>query len=144
MRKDNAIVFGTLVILCLVLVGVSLVYSDYLWLTVALSAMVCTVSVVAINVNEKRQQLYADRPSPPPFETPVDDIIKRLNIDMMVFENVDREFFYVENLRHLTMADLDKIDLRRSVKCRLLECLHALVFQYPISAQLTQPDVFSV
>lgn len=146
MQRDNVVTLSVFVTICLLSTGAVYLTSDinFVWLTVAISAFLCILCGTAIHFQEKRQQLYANRPSPPPFEAPVDNIIKGLNIDMMVFENMDREFFYVENLRHLTMADLDKIDLRRSVKCRLLECLHALVFHYPISAQLVQPDVFSV
>jgi len=145
MHTTNKITLAALVVLCVMTTGVVyLTYPDFVWLISIVSVLMCVAGSIGIHFDEKKQQLYANRASPPPFEAPVDDIIKRLNIDMMVFENIDREFFYVENLRHLTMADLDKIDLRRSVKCRLLECLHALVFHYPISAQLTQPDIFSV
>ena len=142
MHETNKLTLAALVVLCAMTTGVVyLFYPDFVWLVAVVSALLCVAGSIGIHFDEKRQELYANRPHPPPFEAPVDDIIKRLGIDMMVFENVDREFFYVENLRHLTMADLDRIDLRRSVKCRLLECLHALVFTH---AQLQQADIFSV
>ena len=147
MQRDNALsLIAAAILLGLGVLGIYWWNADTKFTlfvgSVAIFAWLLMCAAAIFDEHQKRK--WANRPAVPCFELQVDNIIKRLDIDMEVFRNIDREFFYVENLRHLTMADLDKIDLRRSVKCRLLECLHALVFHYPISAQLTQPDVFSV
>ena len=109
MSNGKGVSLPAFIVVCLILTGYTyFTYHAVLWTNTEINAI-----------------LYGP---PPCFEPQVDDIIKRLSIDMEVFKNVDRELFHVENLGHLTMTDLDKLDLSRTLKCRLLEHLHALVF----------------